>query len=154
MNHVGLVVKLERRVGTREILEKVMISFGLGKDGETPEKASMCLDIATFSLVSYTRPFMCPASLCEPYAFPPSFWYSSIILSILCCSHFSSFPQLYMLAPRTSQQLFLSIHGESSPIRRRVVSACSQTSLQLLNLLAGRDSTAGRHSFDESLARS
>ncbi|KAN0073355.1 hypothetical protein V8E54_008575 [Elaphomyces granulatus] len=54
MNHVGLVVKLERRVG--KILEKAMISLGLGEDGETPEKVSMCLDIATFSLVSDTRP--------------------------------------------------------------------------------------------------
>src|SRR6267378_5175306 len=54
MNHVGLVVKLERRVG--KIPEKTMISFGLGEDGETPEKVSMCLDIATFSLVSDTRP--------------------------------------------------------------------------------------------------
>ena len=48
MNHVGLVVKLERRIGTREIPEKVMISFGLGKDGETPEKASMCLEYCNF----------------------------------------------------------------------------------------------------------
>ena len=72
MNHVGLVVKLERRVG--KIPEKAMISFGLGKDDETPEKVSMCLDIATFSLVSHTQdPFMCPASLGEPYAFPPYF---------------------------------------------------------------------------------
>jgi hypothetical protein len=30
---------------------------------------------------------------------------------------------IYACAYRTSQQLFLSIHGESSPIRRRVVSA-------------------------------
>ena len=86
-----------------------MISFGLGKDGETPEKASMCLDIATFSLVSYTRPFMCPASLCEPYAFPPSFWYSSIILSILCCSHFSSFP--YICLRLSNIATTISIHS-------------------------------------------
>src|SRR5467141_1851970 len=78
MNHVGLIVKLERRVG--KIPEKAMISFGLGEDGETPEKVSMCLDTATFSLVSDTRPLHVSAL--------GTFWYSSIISSILCCSQF------------------------------------------------------------------
>jgi hypothetical protein len=48
MNHVGLVVKLERRVG--KIPEKAMISFGLGKDGET-------LRYCNFqSYIAHTRP--------------------------------------------------------------------------------------------------
>src|SRR5467141_1013281 len=71
MNHVGLVVKLERRVG--KIPEKAMISFGLGEDGETPEKVSMCLPCIGHKTPSCVR---------------LTFWYSSIISSILCCSHF------------------------------------------------------------------